>query len=95
MSAIGVGDLVMVTKACCDAFVRSPVFVVAEIADDPETFKCRHCGQILSFPTWVTEGPNERDYRYPLPWVKKLDPPANNNNEKDIAMKQCAEAGNS
>lgn len=72
-SAISAGDLVMVTKACCDRFVRSPVFTVAEIIRDSESFCCYGCGAVLCFSAWATD---KASFGYPLPWLKKFDPPA-------------------
>lgn len=73
-SPIAAGDLVMVTKACCDSFVRSPAFEVSRLLRDSDPYCCSSCGAVLACPVWAVDEAGRLAWMYPLHWLKKIEP---------------------
>ena len=74
---IKVGDLVMVVRSCCGDFVRSPVFVVDGLWEPRLSCRCAFCDSALPRVTQATDRTqNGIRYGIPLPWLRKIDPPA-------------------
>jgi hypothetical protein len=75
VSAIKVGDLVMVTHSCC-ANLGTP-FTVGEIDRGDCSWECSLCAKTHPGPVVMKRDAEEGRLCYwPLAWLKKIDPPA-------------------
>ena len=77
MTAIVPGDLVVVVRDCCGAYLGC-VFTVGEIIHPPAV-DCNHCNALIhqtqcAINADYREG--SRVYCQPTSWLLKIDPPA-------------------
>lgn len=78
--AIEVGDVVQIVWGCCEAARREQIgktFTVGAIVPNDEDFGCNVCGYETpaNWAFWK-RGKNIRELWFPIPWLIKVDPPA-------------------
>ena len=74
---IKVGDLVAITRTCCEPFTRGHyIFTVSMFTDIAIRLgaQCRFCRKTLPKERWAF--PEGGDCAFPLSWLKKIDPPS-------------------
>lgn len=78
---IKVGDLVMVVRVCCTAYMdgAGPIFRVHKIHGVGRGSTCAYCGAMLPNTDRATEGAL---VGVPLPWLKRIPPLSELESEK-------------
>lgn len=72
---IGIGDLVMFVRSCCDGFRDGVlIFRVESIKPTRPAGRCSTCWRPLPHDRYAADNPTYGGA--PLQWLKKIDPPA-------------------
>ena len=80
--SIKVGDLVVVTRTCCEEFTMGHyIFTVGKFTDMALAgAECMFCHSHL--PSEIEAIPDGDDCAFPLSWLKKIDPLSEPESEK-------------